>query len=48
MDAQLRAVGVLGEQISAAENVRLAAEQRMASISALQAALLRRAFSGEL
>jgi hypothetical protein len=34
--------------MAAAEQMRFAAKQKMASISALPAALLRRAFSGEL
>jgi type I restriction enzyme, S subunit len=48
LDTQLRAVGILNEQRSAVERMKLAAEQKMASISALPATLLRRAFSGEL
>jgi type I restriction enzyme, S subunit len=47
MDAQLRAVEVLSEQMAAAEQMKLAAEEKLASINALPAALLRRAFSGE-
>lgn len=48
LDTQLRAVGILNEQMSAVERMKLAAEQKMASISTLPATLLRRAFNGEL
>jgi len=48
LDTQLRAVGILSEQTAAAEQMKFAAEQKMASIRALPAALLRRAFSGDL
>jgi hypothetical protein len=48
LDTQLCAGRILGKQMAAAEQMKLAAERKMASISALPAALLRRAFSGEL
>jgi len=45
---QKRIAGVLKEQMAAVENARLAAEEELNSINALPAALLRRAFNGEL
>jgi type I restriction enzyme S subunit len=39
---------VLREQIAAVDKVRAAAEEELNTINALPAALLRRAFSGEL
>jgi type I restriction enzyme S subunit len=48
LDAQIRAVEILSGQMSAAEQIRVAVEEKMASIGALAVALLRRAFSGEL
>lgn len=38
----------LSEQMAAAEKIRRALEAQLAAINALPAALLRRAFSGEL
>jgi type I restriction enzyme S subunit len=45
---QKRIVGSLDEQIAATERARAAAEAQSAAINAMPAALLRRAFSGEL
>lgn len=45
---QTRIAWVLNEQMASVERVRAAAEAQLAQISALPAALLRRAFSGEL
>ncbi len=45
---QRRFANVLREQITAAETARAAAEAELAAINALPAALLRRAFNGEL
>jgi hypothetical protein len=45
---QLRIAGVLKEQMAAAEKARTAAEEKLNTINALPAALLRRAFAGEL
>ena len=45
---QRRLAGVLREQMAAAEKARTAAEAEMQTINALPAALLRRAFNGEL
>ncbi|NLH98055.1 MAG: hypothetical protein GX446_01035 [Chthonomonadales bacterium] len=45
---QQRIVAILREQMAAVEKARKAAEEELATINALPAALLRRAFSGEL
>lgn len=45
---QRRIAGVLSEQMAAAQKARAAAEEELAAINALPAALLRRAFNGEL
>ena len=46
--AQRRLAGVLREQIGAAERACAAAEEELGTINALPAALLRRAFAGEI
>ena len=48
MPEQRRIVGVLREQIAAVEKARTAAEAELNTINALPAALLRRAFNGEI
>ncbi|OQB40395.1 MAG: Type-1 restriction enzyme EcoKI specificity protein [Candidatus Latescibacteria bacterium ADurb.Bin168] len=48
LSEQKRIVAILTEQMAAAERVRAAAEAELATIEALPAALLRRAFNGEL
>ena len=48
LDEQKRIAAILNEQMAAAERVRKAAEEELATINVLPAALLRRAFSGEL
>ena len=45
---QKRIAAILNEQMAAVERARKAAEEEMAAINALPAALLRRAFAGEL
>lgn len=45
---QQRIAGILKEQMAAVDKARVAAEQELAAINALPAALLRRAFSGGL
>lgn len=45
---QRRMAGVLKEQMAAGEKARAAAEEELATINALPAALVRRAFSGDL
>ncbi len=45
---QQRIAGVLREQMAVVEKARTAAEKELNMINALPAALLRRAFSGEL
>ncbi|HEX5506304.1 MAG TPA: restriction endonuclease subunit S [Thermomicrobiales bacterium] len=48
LDEQRRTMAKLGEQLAAAERVRSAAAEQLAAINHLPAALLRRAFAGEL
>ena len=48
LEEQRRIGGVLKEQMAAVEKVRASAEAELTSINALSAALLRRAFSGEI
>jgi type I restriction enzyme S subunit len=48
LDEQRRIAGVLREQMAAVEKARAAAEEESATINALPAALLRRAFNGEI
>jgi type I restriction enzyme S subunit len=48
LSEQRRIAGVLKEQMAAVEKARAAAEEELQTISALPAALLRRAFNGEL
>jgi type I restriction enzyme S subunit len=48
LSEQRRIAGLLREQMAAAEKARAAAEKELNTINALPAALLRRAFSGEL
>ena len=48
LSEQQRIAAVLREQMAAVEKVRAAAEEESATINALPAALLRRAFNGEL
>jgi type I restriction enzyme S subunit len=48
LNEQRRIAGVLREQIAAVEKARAAAEEELNTIKALPAALLRRAFNGEL
>jgi len=45
---QRRIAGVLEEQLAAVDKARAAAEEELVTVNALPAALLRRAFSGEL
>jgi len=48
LSEQERIAGVLREQMAAVEKARAAAEEELATINALPAALLRRAFNGEI
>ena len=48
LDEQQRIVGVLREQMTAVEKARAAAEEELQTINALPAALMRRAFNGEI
>jgi type I restriction enzyme, S subunit len=48
LQEQQRIVGALDEQVAAVERARAAAEAQLEAAKALPAALLRRAFSGEL
>ena len=48
LSEQKRIAGILNEQMAAAERARKAVEDQLEAINALPAALLRRAFSGEL
>jgi type I restriction enzyme S subunit len=48
LEEQRRLADMLHEQMVAVENVRAAAEEELQTINALPAALLRRAFSGEI
>ena len=48
LDEQRRIAGVLREQMAVVETVRSAAEEELNTINALPAALLRRAFNGEI
>ena len=48
LDEQKRMAAILNEQMAAVEKVRKAAEEELNTINALPAALLRRAFNGEL
>uniref|UniRef100_A0A7C4RTT9 Restriction endonuclease subunit S n=1 Tax=Desulfatirhabdium butyrativorans TaxID=340467 RepID=A0A7C4RTT9_9BACT len=48
LSEQQRIVAILREQMAAVEKARKASEEELAAINALPAALLRRAFSGEL
>ena len=48
LSEQRRIAAILKEQMAAVERARAAAEAEMEAIEALPAALLRRAFSGEL
>ena len=48
LEDQRRIAGVLREQMAAVEKARAAAEEESATINSLPAALLRRAFAGEL
>lgn len=48
LNEQKRIVGILREQMTAVEKARAAAEDELKTINALPAALLRRAFSGEI
>lgn len=48
LDEQKRIAGVLREQMAAVEKARAAAEEELQAINALPAALLRRAFNGEI
>ena len=48
LSEQKRIVAILNEQMNTIEQVRHAAEVELAAINALPAALLRRAFAGEL
>jgi type I restriction enzyme S subunit len=48
LDEQRRIVTILNEQMAAVDKARAAAEDKLAAINALPAALLRRAFDGEL
>ena len=45
---QKRIAAILKEQLAAVEKARAAAEEELATVNTLPAALLRRAFSGEL
>lgn len=48
LSEQKRIAAILNEQMAAVERARTAAEEELAAIHALPAALLRRAFAGEL
>ena len=48
LSEQKRIAAILNEQMAAVEQARKAAEDELAAINALPAALLRRAFAGEL
>jgi len=48
LSEQERIAGVLREQMRSAEKARAAAEEELAAINSLPAALLRRAFNGEI
>jgi type I restriction enzyme S subunit len=48
LSEQRRIAGILREQMAAVERARATAEAELEAIEALPAALLRRAFSGEL
>ncbi len=48
VEEQRRIAGMLGEQMAAVENARAAAEEELQTINALPAALLHRAFKGEI
>lgn len=48
LEEQKRIAAILNEKIAAVERARVATEAQLAAINALPAALLRRAFRGEL
>lgn len=48
LSEQRRIAGILNEKMAVVERARKAAEEELETINALPAALLRRAFAGEL